>query len=85
MYVPPQFEGDAAQAVTLMREHPFASLISLDATGLPYITHLPLHLEVHPERTLLLGQSTLVLFASQATGGRDLPRPACLHVAEGLS
>ena len=28
-----------------MREHPFASLISIDDAGLPFVTHLPLHLE----------------------------------------
>ena len=55
MYLPIQFKGDAAQAATLMREHPFASLISLDDAGLPYVTHLPLHLEVQDERTVLLG------------------------------
>lgn len=47
MYMPPQFKGDRAQAAALMQDHPFASLISVDDAGLPYITHLPLHLEVH--------------------------------------
>lgn len=46
MYLPPNFEGDRAQAAALMREHPFASLVSVDQAGLPFITHLPLHLEV---------------------------------------
>ncbi len=32
-------------AARLMREYPFASLISTDGTGLPFVTHLPLHLE----------------------------------------
>ena len=32
-------------AARLMREHPFASLISVDDAGLPFVTHLPLHLE----------------------------------------
>lgn len=45
MYLPPQFKGDPAQAALLIREHSFASLISLDDAGLPYVTHLPLHLE----------------------------------------
>jgi transcriptional regulator len=45
MYLPPQFKGDAVQAATLIAEHPFASLISVDDAGLPYVTHLPLHLE----------------------------------------
>ena len=46
MYLPPQFKSsDEALARTLMRENPFASLISCDDEGLPYVTHLPLHLE----------------------------------------
>ena len=45
MYLPTHFEGDRAQAATLMREHSFASLVSVDDAGLPFITHLPLHLE----------------------------------------
>lgn len=49
MYQPPQFKStDRAIAARLMREHPLASLISNDDDGLPYVTHLPLHLE---ERT----------------------------------
>ena len=46
MYLPPQFDaGDAKHAANLMREHPFASLISTDDTGAPFVTHLPLHLQ----------------------------------------
>lgn len=45
MYLPPQFKGDRAQAAALIHQQPFASLISVDETGLPFITHLPLHLE----------------------------------------
>ena len=55
MYLPLQFKGDAAQAALLLREHPFASLVSLDDAGLPYITHLPLHLEERQGGTWLLG------------------------------
>ncbi|WP_342132221.1 FMN-binding negative transcriptional regulator [Hydrogenophaga sp. OTU3427] len=45
VYLPPQFRSqDAAHAARLMREHPFASLISVDDGGLPFVTHLPLHL-----------------------------------------
>jgi len=44
-YQPPQFRSqDAAHAARLMREHPFASLISVEDDGLPFLTHLPLHL-----------------------------------------
>ncbi|AGU49856.1 putative FMN-binding negative transcriptional regulator [Variovorax paradoxus B4] len=43
MYMPPQFNAkDPAIALELMRAHPFASLISNDDEGLPYVTHLPL-------------------------------------------
>jgi transcriptional regulator len=55
MYLPPQFKGDRAQAAALITEHPFASLISVDDAGLPYVTHLPLHLEEHGEQMVLLG------------------------------
>jgi transcriptional regulator len=48
MYMPPQFKGDRAKAAALIQEHPFASLISIDDAGLPYVTHLPLHLEERP-------------------------------------
>jgi transcriptional regulator len=55
MYLPPQFKGDRAQAAALITEHPFASLISVDDAGLPYVTHLPLHLEERGEQMVLLG------------------------------
>jgi transcriptional regulator len=56
MYLPPQFKAkDEAHALALMREHPFASLISTDETGLPYVTHLPLHVQEEGEGMVLLG------------------------------
>ncbi|MDR7148952.1 transcriptional regulator [Hydrogenophaga palleronii] len=56
MYLPPQFAPkDAAIARELMRSHPFASLISVDDDGLPFVTQLPLHLEEEGEGLLLLG------------------------------
>lgn len=56
MYLPPQFASkDAAIARELMRSHPFASLISVDDDGLPFVTQLPLHLEEVGEGLLLLG------------------------------
>ncbi|SDD38534.1 negative transcriptional regulator, PaiB family [Variovorax sp. CF079] len=46
MYMPPQFNSqDRAIAAELMRAHPFASLISTDDDGLPYVSHLPLVLD----------------------------------------
>ena len=45
MYMPPQFNAkDRDHARRIITEHPFASLISNDEDGLPYVTHLPLHL-----------------------------------------
>ena len=39
MYLPPQFTAkDPAIALELMRAHPFASLISNDDEGLPFVT-----------------------------------------------
>ncbi len=56
MYQPPHFKStDPALAARLMREHPFASLISIDDAGLPFVTHLPLHLEDREGGFFLLG------------------------------
>jgi transcriptional regulator len=46
LYQPAHFKSQNPEhAARLMREHPFASLISVDDAGLPFVTHLPLHLE----------------------------------------
>jgi transcriptional regulator len=42
-------------AARLMREHPFASLISNDDQGFPFVTHIPLHLVEEGENYKLLG------------------------------
>ena len=56
MYLPPQFNAkDEAHALDLMRAHPFASLISVDDTGFPFVTHLPLHLMQKNGEYVLLG------------------------------
>ena len=56
MYLPPQFAAkDNRAAADLIREYPFASLISADDEGLPFVTHLPLHLEERGEQWVLLG------------------------------
>ena len=56
MYQPPQFTStDRATAARLMREHPFASLISNNDAGVPFVTHLPLHLEDREGAFFLLG------------------------------
>ena len=56
MYLPPQFKGQLHEhAVPLIQAHSFASLISTDDAGLPFVTHLPLHLEQHGDQLVLLG------------------------------
>ena len=60
MYLPPQFEGDHAQATALIETNPFASLISVDDAGLPYVTHLPLHLEKRPRPSQQTAQLILL-------------------------
>lgn len=56
MYQPAQFAAkDPSHATTLMRDYPFASLISNDDEGFPYVTHLPLHVEQRGEQIVLLG------------------------------
>ncbi len=57
MYMPPQFNSkDRAIAVQLMREHPFATLISNDEDGLPFLSHLPLVVDERAaDRLVLLG------------------------------
>ena len=55
MYMPPQFNAkDPAIALDLMRSHPFASLISNDDDGLPFVTHLPLVAEPRRAGELVL-------------------------------
>ena len=56
MYLPPQFKGQLHEhAIPLIRAHPFASLISTDDEGLPFVTPLPLHLIEEGGQTVLLG------------------------------
>lgn len=56
MYMPPQFNAkDQASAIALMRTYPFASMISNDDDGFPFVTHLPLHLVEEGRQLKLLG------------------------------
>lgn len=56
MYLPPHFAAkDRAVALELMRAHPFASLISVDEEGLPFVTHLPLNVEERADGLVLWG------------------------------
>ena len=56
MYLPAHFaDKHLTHARELIRAHPFASLISNDDEGLPFVSHLPLHLiadEAQPWRLL---------------------------------
>ncbi len=47
MYIPAQFKSDDLdKAVELMRRHSFATLISNDDHGQPFVTYLPLHVDM---------------------------------------
>jgi transcriptional regulator len=74
MYLPRQFD-QPAQATTLMREHPFASLVTTDDSGFPCVTHLPLRLE-----TLAGGALRLLGHCARANPqwGHLLQRPLAL-------
>ncbi|MCA0326653.1 MAG: FMN-binding negative transcriptional regulator [Proteobacteria bacterium] len=55
MYLPPYFKcDDPSVAARLMREHPLASLITVDDAGLPFVSHLPLHLREQGEGAFTL-------------------------------
>ena len=55
MYLPPQFNAkDPAIAIELMRANAFASLISNDDDGLPFVSHLPLVAEQHEDGAIVL-------------------------------
>ena len=56
MYLPQQFNSkNNSDAIDLMRQHPFASLISVDEAGFPVVSHIPLHLEVGDAGLVLWG------------------------------
>jgi transcriptional regulator len=56
MYMPPHFRSeDPAIAAELIRDHPFATLISTDDDAFPFVTHLPLHLEEEGGQFVLWG------------------------------
>lgn len=61
MYLPKQFQVvDHALALDIMRQNPFASLISTDEAGLPFVTHVPIHVkapvpDLDPLQWVLLG------------------------------
>lgn len=54
MYLPNQFNLPE-HAHAIMREYPFASLITTDETGFPFVAHLPLKLVTGEGQSVLLG------------------------------
>jgi transcriptional regulator len=47
MYTPSQFKSDDLDgALAVMRSHSFATLICNDDEGFPFVTHLPLHVDL---------------------------------------
>ena len=55
MYLPHPFKAqDDAFALEIIRAHPFASLISNDDDGFPFVSHLPMHLQQHGDKQVLL-------------------------------
>lgn len=54
MYLPKQF-SQPEHAAAIMREHPFASLVTTDDSGFPFVTHLPLKLVQEGGASVLLG------------------------------
>ena len=56
MYLPSQFNSkNNSDAAELIRAYPFASLISADDDGLPFVSHIPLHLEERGAQRVLWG------------------------------
>jgi transcriptional regulator len=65
MYLPKQFDHPQ-HACALMREHPFASLVSNDDEGFPFVSHLPFKLiEADGQPTALLGHCARVNLHAQ--------------------
>ena len=54
MYLPQQF-NNPQHALDVIRDFPFASLISNDDEGFPFVTHLPLHLDLRGDKVFILG------------------------------
>ena len=56
MYLPPQFNSEHPHhAAALIRAYPLASLISVDDSGFPFVSHLPLNLQDQDQPWRLLG------------------------------
>lgn len=50
MYLPPQFQStNPAHVMAIMRKYPLASMISTSDEGVPFVSHIPLHLVAESE------------------------------------
>ena len=80
MYLPPQFAArDPAHALAVMREQPFAQLISTDDEGFPYVTPIPLHAIEENDGLTLLGH----VARPNPHAGHLRARPQALVVFQG--
>ena len=66
MYRLSPFQADHFHAASLIRDYPFPSLVSIDESGLPFITRLPLHLELGAQD--VSGQQPFTLLGHVARG-----------------
>ncbi len=67
MYLPPQFKAkERRHALDVIQAYPFASLISVDDEGFPFVTHIPLHLEATDEATVEDENAPIVLLGHVA-------------------
>ncbi|MBX3034904.1 MAG: FMN-binding negative transcriptional regulator [Bdellovibrionaceae bacterium] len=54
MYLQKHFSGDAETAMDLMEQFPFATLISTDEKGTPFVNHIPILARTSPNGDLIL-------------------------------
>ena len=73
MYLPQQF-NHPQHAAAIMREHPFASLVSTDGDGFPFVTHLPLKLMEESPFLAVLARSAKESILNTPVALRPLPR-----------
>ena len=56
MYVPPRFaQADRDECIALIEREPFGLLVTAGADGMPFATHIPLHVERRGEEVVLVG------------------------------
>ena len=70
MYLPKQFD-EPTFAQDLIKENPFASLISNDDDGFPYVTHLPLHPDLKNGNIEILKKDNIKTIIGHRIGSLD--------------